>query len=175
LILKHLFLPISNDPVWLAIVLFPLMFIGSLLLTRTELTAPAITMIFVALTILELDNPQTYNFSQDLNTVLAFTAAYIFVPLVFLLVGTPKSGMARVEELLDRMRRWLHRAEDKPFKTRREMMEWETAMYDAMQQLQAEVRMPAHRAKAVDLLLAGRKHLAVPAVAAPSDRIRSGI
>jgi uncharacterized membrane protein YccC len=175
LVAKHMFLPISNDPVWLAIVLFPLMFVGSLILVRTELTAPAITFVFVTLTILELDNPQKYDFRRELNTFMAFAAAYAFVPVVFLLVGAPKAGLARVEELLERMRLHLRRAERKPFTSRRQQMEWETCMYDALQQLQAEVKSPIHRATAVDLLLSGRRFTAPHAIAPAADRIESRI
>ena len=154
---KHFLLPLSNNPLWLAISLFPVMFIATLVQMRPNLVGVTVTCIFVLLTILQLDNPQQYNMAQDLNTFVAFFAAYTFVPLVFLMIGTPKRGRERVNQFLDRMRLQLRIAERKPLTTRSRQLQWETSMYDALQQLQAEVQSPADRATAVDLLLSGRK------------------
>lgn len=163
---KFMLMPWSNDPLWLAFVLFLLLFFAVFAETKAKYASLGIFYINAVLVLLEPTNPQQYDLSLALNSLVALIAAYAFVPLVFMAIGTPKIGAERVDNLLNQMQIRLRAIKTNPPLVRAQQLTWETEMYDAMQQLAASTNDPHDRARAVDYLLAGRQ--ACGLVAAPS-------
>ena len=149
-----------NDPVWLVMVLLPLIFVAVWVEVTPRYGRLAIFYINALLIMVEPTNPQQYDFAQGLNTLVALAAAYAFVSIVFIAIGAPKSGRKRIDELLGRMCRHLGMTQKISCATRDQQLAWETGMYDGMQQLQAESQNCRDRALAVELLLAGRRFFA---------------
>jgi uncharacterized membrane protein YccC len=154
---KFFLLTWHNNPAWLVIVLFPSIFVAVWVEVKPEYVKLAIFYINALLIMVEPTNPQQYDFAQELNTLVALVAAYAFVSIVFIAIGTPKSGPERIDELLGRMCRHLGMAQKIPRATPDQQLVWETGMYDGIQQLQAESKNPRDRALAVELLLTGRR------------------
>jgi len=157
---KFLLLTWHNDPVWLVMVLLPLIFVAVWVEVTPRYGRLAIFYINALLIMVEPTNPQQYDFAQGLNTLVALAAAYAFVSIVFIAIGAPKSGRKRIDELLGRMCRHLGMTQKISCATRDQQLAWETGMYDGMQQLQAESQNCRDRALAVELLLAGRRFFA---------------
>lgn len=163
LVSGYVLLPWSNHPFWLAAIMFVFMFPGVWAQTKPKLIVPAITYIFVVLTVLDPSNPQQYDLSASMNVALSVVGAYSFVPAIFLLIGAPKTGQERTEELLERMRKHIRLGLKNRHMDRADRLRWETGMYDGLQQLQAETTSPAYRARGVEILMAGRNLIAASA------------
>ncbi|HUO07831.1 MAG TPA: FUSC family protein [Phycisphaerae bacterium] len=148
---KYLLLVRANEPVCLMIILFVLLFIGALAETKTKLASLGLFYINGLLVLMAPENPQKYDFVQDVNIFIAFVLAYSFVPMIFVAIGTPRKGPERIAELLAHMRQ--RRRLLSSDLTREQRLCWQTEMYDELQRLQAVTADPRVRDYGVNLLL----------------------
>lgn len=153
---KYFLLVRVNEPLNLILVLSPIMFLGVWLQTRSKLAPFGVFLVIAVLFMIEPTNFQVYDFSHDVNTLVALVAAFIFASAVFYGIGTPKKGAERVAELLTRMRR--RQRHFSRATTAWQRRGWETQMYDELQRLQAATKDPAHRRHGVNLILRGLKN-----------------
>ena len=160
IIALYLIMPWSNHPLWFAVVTYAFLFPAVWLQAKPKFLVPAITYMFVTSTLLNPTNPQQYDLNSTLNTAASVVCGYAFVRPLFMLIGTPKTGRARMEELLQRMRKHIRtHLKERPM-NRDDRLRWETGMYDVFQRFQAEAMPPEIRPKGVDLLMRGRQIMA---------------
>lgn len=155
LALKYLHLVSFNDPVNLILALFPFLFFAAWIETKGKLALLGVVLTIGLLYVTEPSNPQLYDFTHDVNTLIAIEAGLGFTALIFVAIGTPKKGAERIAELLARMRRW--RGTVLPTWTHDQRLGWETQMYDELRRLQAVTTDTVHRRYGVNLLLSGLK------------------
>jgi uncharacterized membrane protein YccC len=151
LAIKYLLLPQANNPLWLAAILLPVLTLGTWAQTKQRIASLGSFFLNGFLVVLEPKNPQIYDFVHDVNVLVALGFAYAFVPAVFLMIGTPRHGPYRICELLKRMRdrsAWPTR----PWPTR-QFQRRQSEMYDELQKLHAVTDDPAHRRRAINLVL----------------------
>lgn len=153
LLSKYLLLVRFNEPLNLVLVLFPLLFLGAWIETKGKLAPFGVFLVIAVLYMVEPTNTQMYNFSQDVNTLVALEVALVFTTLVFSTIGTPKKGPERIAELLTRMRR--RQQSFRRTLTPGQCLGWETQMYDELQRLQDATKDAAHRRHGVNLILRG--------------------
>lgn len=149
---KYLVLVHTTHPLTLVIVLFLALLIGAWTETKPKLATLGLFYLNGLLVLLEPRNPQQYDFTHDMNVLIALVFAYAFVPMIFLAIGAPRRGTERITELLTRLRRY--RNSITPNSTRHERLVGESQMYDEFQRLQAVTDDPRFRERAVNLLIA---------------------
>ncbi len=147
---KYLVLVHTTHPLTLVIVLFPVLFIGAWAETKRKLASFGLFYLNGLLILLDPRNPQQYNFTQDINVLIALVIAYAFVPMIFLAIGAPAHGGERIAELLARIRRY--RKSITPSTTRRQRLARESQMYDEFQRLQAATNDPRLRERAANVI-----------------------
>jgi len=157
LLAKYFLLPWFNNPIWLSVLLFALVFPAVWLETKPRLAPFGILFVNAQMVLLAPTNPQHYNLEQDINGLVVFVTAFYFVSLVFLLVSPPRTGQARIDYLLHLMRRQLARLQNRPVLTADARLRWETQMYDAVQKVQMVSKAAESRTAAVGVLLAGHR------------------
>jgi uncharacterized membrane protein YccC len=156
----YLVMPWSDHPLWFSVVTYALLFPAVWLQAKPKFLVPAITFMFVVSTLLDPTNPQQYDLKSTLNSAVAIISGYAIIRPLFFLIGTPKAGRERMEELLQRMRKHIRdHLKERPM-NRDERLRWETGMYDVFQRFQAEAMPPEIRAKGVELLMRGRQIMA---------------
>jgi uncharacterized membrane protein YccC len=149
---KYLALVQTSELLTFVIVLFPLLFLGAWTQTKPTMASFGVFYVNGLLIVSNPSNPQQYDFTQDVNVLIALVVGYSFVPMIFLAIGAPRHGAERVADLLMKMRRQQRRvAADS---TRNDRLARETQMYDEFQRLQAETDQPQFRECAVNLLIA---------------------
>jgi uncharacterized membrane protein YccC len=153
LTLKYLFLVSFNDSLTLFVAVFPLLLFAAWLETKAKIAPLGVLLTIGGLYLIEPTNPQQYDFTHDVNTLMAIVLSFGYCGLVFYAIGTPRKGLQRVTELLVRMRRLRWRIS--PNWSRQQRLLWETQMYDELQRLQAETKDPKDRQHALKLVLGG--------------------
>jgi uncharacterized membrane protein YccC len=153
LTLKYLLLVRFNDSLTLFVVVFPLLLLAAWLETKEKVAPLGVLLAIGGLYLIEPTNPQQYDFTHDINTLIPIVLSFMYAGLVFLVIGTPQKGLQRVTQLLMRMRRL--RQKISPNWSREQQLSWETQMYDQLQQLQAVTKDPKDRQHAIKLLLGG--------------------
>ena len=148
---KYLVLVHTTHPVTLVIVLFPALLIGAWTETKPRLASFGLFYLNGLLVLLNPGNPQQYDFTDDINILIALVFAYAFVPMIFLAIGAPRRGSERIAELLARLRRY--RSSITPSSTRHQRLASESQMYDELQRLQAVTDDPRFHERAVKLLI----------------------
>ena len=152
---KYLVLVHSNQSLSLAMILFPILFIGAWAETIPKLATLGLFYINGLLVLMEPKNPQQYDFVHDINVLTALAFAYAFVPAIFVAIGAPRRGGDRIVQLLMHMRQRRRRLAANS--TRDERLSFETQMYDELQRLQAVTDDPGCRERGVKLLLSALK------------------
>lgn len=148
---KYLVLVHTTQPPTLVIALFPVLLIGAWMETKPKLASFGLFYLNGLLILLDPRNPQQYNFTNDINILIALVFAYAFVPMIFLAIGAPRHGAERIAELLARLHRY--RSRITPTSSGDDRLAAESQMYDEFQRLQAITDDRGIRTRALNLLI----------------------